>query len=161
MKKSTEVLSILAKEILLTELITCLQTGEIHNGPKDEPLTEDETVIGELTDTEKAIFSALTILQEKSESIAKSNNQIVAEAEKKGEEFDKAQALLNKAECNAIVKMGEGLKAAMWFSIQKRFGASIFESDGIRIKNGYKIVTFESEFDDLTEMLKEALGLLD
>jgi hypothetical protein len=158
MKKSDEVLSILANDILLADLIDCLQTGKLHPGSEDESMHANETVVGELTETEKSLFSALNILTDKVESIANTNNQMVNECRNKGEKINKGEVYRNKTEVRATTKMIEGLSEVLFFLIRKRLGDPAYEADGLRIKKGFKIVTFNADHSDHLQMILQSLA---
>ncbi len=153
MKISDEVLSILSKETQLTDLIECLQSGKLKHEP-DEKITEDETVIGELTETEKALFSALEALCKKAEFIADENNEMVSKAHKNGEDLNEFQIFMNKSEYQATMDMGEALKSALWLSILKRIDIQACENDRVQIgiRKGNQLVSFNSTIKEIMDV---------
>lgn len=116
--------------------------------PPDDPIGEKEIVIGELTDTEKAIWSATSSLADKAKVIADSNNQMVDEAFSKGEKVDELQVFINKAEVEATVAICKGLSNLLWYTVKKRLGSATMKGGGIAVKSGYQIVSLPSDMND-------------
>ena len=146
-KQASEIIAILA-ETPLAVLIESLQTGKFQP-PPDDPVEEGEKIIGEMTDVEKSIHSACVILDNRAAEIAELNNRMVEDAKRTGADVDELQVFLNKAEHEATVEMIKGLSAVLWHSIRKRIGAPAKECDGIGIRDGYKIVSYESDEHDV------------
>jgi len=158
-KQQPDVFAILA-ETPLSGLIESLQTGKFQP-PPDDPIGEKETVIGELTYAEKALWSATEILKEKANFIANTNDEMVEESKRKGENVDELQVFLNKSEHEATAKMFDSLVAVMWHSIKKRLGAPAQKADAIGIRNGYQLVSLPSDMDEaFVEMLTSGRGRL-
>lgn len=148
--KETEVLAVLS-ETPLAGFINALRTGEFQP-PPDEPIAPNETLIGELTDIEKAMYSATVLLKKQAKAIAIANNTMVKEADRKGEKVDDLQVFLNKAEHEATTTMYQGILELLWCTIEKRIGAPIMMAGSFGIRNGFQLVSFRSQQQDVGKM---------
>jgi hypothetical protein len=154
-KTDAEILAIL-NETPLAGLINALRTGEFGTPPNG--VASHETVIGELTNSEKAIWSALELLRKKAKEIGDTNNAMIEEAEQKGEEVDNLQVHLNKAEHEATTAMLCGLKEMMWYLIKKHVGIPAMEADALGIRDGFKLVIFSSDHVEMETLFKMLMG---
>ena len=104
--------------------------------PTDDPVKETETVIGEVTDYEKAIVLATNVIEER-------HNQQVDTA--KEDEDDKCQLFLNK-------KMHRALFDLFWTSVKHRLGKTAIEPDAIGFRKDWQLVAFKEEKERTIEI---------
>lgn len=134
----------LLSETPLGVFVDALRTGEIHEPPSD-PIAPNETVIGELNDREKALWSAFQLLRKKASEISQTNNKTVAEAMQNGVEVNVLEAKLNRFEYDAVSCTLMYLGELMWCFIRKRIGAPAIDCDEMGIRNGFKVVSSSSQ----------------
>jgi hypothetical protein len=137
-KTDAEILAIL-NETPLAGLINSLRTGEF--GAPLDGVAPHETVIGEMSNTERAIWSALEPLRKKAEEIADTNNAMVVEAKQKNKAVDNLQVYLYKAEYEAITAMQHGLEKMMWLLLKKRVGNLVMEAPAFGIRSEFQLIT--------------------
>lgn len=111
---------------------------DFYPAPED-PVAEDDVVIGELSPLEKALMTARN-------RIADANNAMVREVEAKGEEPNKLEVRKNKKTCDA-------LNSIFWACVQHRFGAPAYEADGNGLRERYKVVSLSLPRDPFLRML--------
>jgi len=104
-----------------------LLKGEFAPAP-DEPVAENEKIIGELTLFEKAVYTAR-------DSIADTNNKLVESAMEQGHEPDMDKISLNKFNHKT-------LNSVFWACVRNRLGKACNEQAGIGLRHGYKIVSY-------------------
>lgn len=102
--------------------------------PVGHEVKEGETVIGELSNYEKAIVIA-------SGQVIKRHNDAV-DQKQKGEEHDSVQMYLDKS-------ASETYESLLWANIHNRLGKVAVENDRVGLRQDWKIVIApESEEDD-------------
>lgn len=138
----------LLSETPLGVFVDALRTGEIHEPPSD-PIAPNETVIGELNDREKALWSAFNLLRKKASEISETNNKTVNEAIQNGVEVNVLEAKLNRLEYDAVGCTLNCLGELMWCFIRKRIGAPAIDCDNVGIRKGYKVVAFPSQHHEI------------
>lgn len=134
----------LLSETPLGVFVDALRTGEIHEPPSD-PIAPNETVIGELNDREKALWSAISLLIKKAGEISENNNKTVNEAMQNCVEVNVLEAKLNKVEYDSTACTLNCLGELMWCFIKKRIGAPAIYCDNMGIRNGFKVVSYSSQ----------------
>jgi len=121
-----------------------LLKGEFAPAP-DEPVAENEKIIGELSLFEKAVYTAR-------DSIADANNALVQNAMEKDEKLD-----INKVRSNKTNH--EALNSIFWACIRNRLGDVVYEQVGVGLRRDYKIVSYSDAKggDSFLRMLLDGL----
>lgn len=107
---------------LLGQVNAILESGEFDK--PEEEIQEEETVLGEMTAYEKALFTAFN------KSIDK-HNELVDKV--RAGEADEDDLALTHYTCDS-------LKSLFWTSIKHRLGKPATEPDGLGVRNGWEIV---------------------
>lgn len=154
-QEEVNVLAVLA-ETPLAGFIDSLKTG-LYLPPPEVPVAMHETVVGELNDFEKSLWSATSGLQEKARNIADTNNEMVDEAKRHGVKVDELKVFISEAEFEATTLLLTGLSELLWYTVKKRLGAEVMNVGGLGIRAGYQLVTFPPNNDHEMEMFAEML----
>ena len=135
----------LTKGTLVASILECLASGNYVASP-EEPVVDGETIIGELTDLEKAIYSVRDQIADSHNEWARSVNGSIIPGTK---EFMKLRA--NKERHEIVDRL-------LWLIIKDRLGDIARECDGIALRQGYKITTTGS---DMMEALSSLASLFE
>jgi len=123
-----EAAKLVAESAIMAPVVECLASGNFV--AVDEPLAEGETVVGQATDLEKALYTV-------SDKIADEHNAMVDEA-CEGSKVSLI-AYINLYHKIQIYKV---IKSFFWLSINDRIPEAKKSSD-IGIRDGYLIVIYE------------------
>lgn len=138
-KSDQEILNVLA-ETPLASLIFHMKSGKFVDFIHEEVVGQDETVIGELTLFEKALFSAANEQADNLNKMAEAHNARASTMMK--EEIKK-----NKDAYCIEYEMHESLMGTLWVSIRKRLPQAA-TTDSIGIRKGFLIVDIKREEED-------------
>ena len=117
------------KETILGQINEVYQKKDFVNSPI-EPVERWETVIGVLTDYEKAVFSLHFSISEKSKNLE--NNQ-----EQNKVDDDHQLIIYNSST--------EALRCLLWVMIRERLGKKSTEKNKLAIRDGWQIVSSQEE----------------
>jgi hypothetical protein len=133
---------------IFSELIQSIKDGEIYPAPK-EAVGKDEKIIGELTPSEKLLWTAMFKIVNK---LATLNKQSMI-AEQRGEKVDALQKGLNLQRFQTAKCFAEAFSADLWLRIRERFGDTVIANESIAVREGYKIVSLKPDIDEELPMI--------
>lgn len=145
-KNSEEILAILGDSSLAT-LIQNIKLEKFDPSRNNERVGENETVIGELNVYEKALCATIDDLLEEACVIAKAKKNILEEGEKKGKEVNLDEVRKNETDRIINDDLCNAYNLLLWVSVKKRLGAPAVEGFGLRIREGYKIVSHKENIE--------------
>ncbi len=144
---------------IFEEMAEILASGDFEPSVAD-PVAEGETVIGTMTDIEKAIYSLRNRQADRANARA---NQRIHEAQEQGKAFREiiesisGELISEKAIHSAFAEL-------LWASIRKTIGGQANEGGGIGMREGYQIVQLKEKEQcdcceaNIEESLREILS---
>lgn len=139
-----QVLGILS-DTPLKFLVESLRYGLGDFNFKTDPVAEGETVIGEMTELERAIHATTMNVRRCAVEVAEANNALVKATSDTNDPEFQHRVHLNKAKFEALDRLGNALNLLVWCSIKEHVGTPATEPDGIGIRDGCVVVARTSE----------------
>lgn len=152
-KTPEEVINILM-DTPLADLVQYLISGEFI--PADEPATENEVEIGEMTYLEKALYSFCLNQGKKIDSLKAENDALIENAFCGDGKLDISRLANIKNEVKILSPLLSVIIDLLWKKIRERLeeaGGKDYPSLGIR--DGHKIVSCPTNSDKMKEEIEE------
>ena len=142
---------------IFEEMAEILASGDFEPSVAD-PVAEGETVIGTMTDFEKALYSARNRQADRANA---HTNQRIKEARGQGKGFREIIESIS-GEIIAEKAIHSAFAELLWASIRKTIGRQANEGSGIGMRENYQILQLKKECDscgtDIQKSLREILS---